>query len=222
MIALSFDVEPDFPPHYKTFKGVEGLEKINSILREHKSDATFFVCAELLDSNPEIIEYMKDFEVGCHGLRHIDLTKLTEMQLEGEILEAVESFEEHELKPRGFRAPYARINETVFKVLSKYFEYDSSLMFYQKKPENLEIKEIPIFNGGKLFGIKPSLFRKTLSLPVENKVYFVHPWEYGGIDFKLIEKKRKKMKALGYKKENYVKNLETILKEKPVRISHLL
>lgn len=221
MIALSFDVEPDFPPHYSTNKGIAGLKKITEMLKKSKADATFFVCADFLDKNPGILDYMKGFEIACHSLRHIDLTKLTEMQLEGEILEAVEIFEEQGLNPMGFRAPYARINENIFKTISKYFEYDSSLLFYQQKPKNVEIKEIPIYTGGKMLGIKPSLFKKTLKLPLENKVYFAHPWEYGGMDFKRITEKRKKMRALGYSQENYIKNLELILKEKPARLAEM-
>jgi len=221
MIGLSFDVEPDFPPHYDTNKGIESLEKITGMLSEYKADATFFVCADFLDKNPGILDYVGGFEVGCHGFRHIDLRKLGELQLEGEILEAVECFEEHGLKPRGFRAPYAGVNESVLRVVSKYFEYDSSLMFYQKKPDGVDIKEVPIYNGGKLFGIKPSLFRRTLSFPLENKVYFAHPWEYGGLDFRLIAERRRKMRVLGYRRENYVRNLRVILEKKPVRLSRL-
>lgn len=222
MIALSFDVEPDFPPYYNTNKGIEGLKRISEILSKHKADATFFVCADFLDKNPGILDYMKGFEIACHSLRHTDLTKLTEMQLECEILEAVECFEEYGLNPRGFRAPYARVNESVFRVISKYFEYDSSLMFYQKKPKKVEVKEIPIYNGGKLLGVRPSLFKKTLKFPLENKVYFAHPWEYGGMDFKLIAERRKKMKVFGYSRENYFKNLEILLGENPVRLAKLL
>jgi len=221
MIGLSFDVEPDFPPYYDTNKGIAGLKKITEILRKHKADATFFICADFLDKNPGILKHMKGFELGCHGLRHIDLTSLSIMQLEGEILEAVECFEEYNLAPAGFRAPYARVNGNVLKVIAKYFKYDSSLLFYQKKPEGVDIKEVPIYTGGKMFGLPSSIFKKTLHFPLERKVYFAHPWEFGGMNFKLIEAKRKKMKALGYQRENYVKNLELLLKKEPVRLSEL-
>ncbi|MBM3309078.1 MAG: hypothetical protein FJY77_02390 [Candidatus Altiarchaeales archaeon] len=222
MIGLSFDVEPDFPPYYNTNRGLEGLKKVCEILLKHKADATFFICADFLEKNPGLLDYVKKFEIACHGFRHIDLRKLGDMQLEGEILEAVEIFEEFGLTPRGFRAPYAGVDSRVLTVLSKYFEYDSSLLFYQKKPEDADIKEVPIYTGGKTFGINPKLFNRTLDFPIENKVYFIHPWEYGGLDFKLIESKRKKMKLLGYSQENYLKNLETILKEKPVRLSEMI
>jgi peptidoglycan/xylan/chitin deacetylase (PgdA/CDA1 family) len=222
MIALSFDVEPDFPPYFDSNKGIAGLKKVCDILHKSKSDATFFLCADFLEKNPVILDYMKGFEIACHGLRHVDLRNLGDLQLEGEILEAVEIFEEFNLAPRGFRAPYAGVDLRVLKVISKYFEYDSSLLFYQKKPKNVDIKEIPFYTGGKAFGIKPSLFKKTLSFPLENKVYFIHPWEFGGFDFKLVENRRKKMKILGYKQDNYMKNLEIVLKEKPVRVSELV
>jgi peptidoglycan/xylan/chitin deacetylase (PgdA/CDA1 family) len=222
MIGLSFDVEPDFPPYYDTNLGIDGLRTITGILRERKADATFFVCADFLEKNPSILELMKGFELGCHGLRHVDLTKLSGMHLEGEVLEAVECFEEYGLTSRGFRAPYAQVNLEVLGVLSKYFEYDSSLLFYQKKPNGVDMREVPIYTGGKMMGISPALFGLTLKTPVKDKVYFAHPWEFGGMDFKLIEGKRRKMKVLGYARENYARNLETLLRKKPVRLSELL
>ncbi len=222
MIGLSFDVEPDFPPYYDTSKGVEGLGAITRILRKHGSDATFFVCADYLEKNPGILDLLKGFEIGCHSLRHIDLTKLSPLQLEGEILEAVECLEEYGLAPRGFRAPYARVNELVLKVVSKYFSYDSSLLFYQSLPEGVQIPEVPIFTGGKMMGVRPSLFKRTLDFPLESKVYFAHPWEFGGMDFSLIAKRRKAMAVFGYNRENYAKNLEFLLKKNPVRLMDLL
>ena len=221
MIALSFDVEPDFPPHFDSNKGVAGLKKICQTLRKHKADATFFICADFLEKNPEILDYMKGFELACHGLNNVDLTKLGDLQLGGEILEAVEIFEEYGIDARGFRAPYAKINKRVFQAISRLFEYDSSLLFYQRKPKGVDMREIPIFNGGKLFGVKPSLFKKALSFPLKSKVFFIHPWEYGGFDFKKVEEKRKSMTVFGYSQENYLKNLETILEKKPVRLSDL-
>ena len=127
MIALSVDVEPDFPPYLNTNKGVQGLEKIVELLKTHDSSATFFVCADYIEKNPQVVDLLRGFEVGCHGLRHIDYTTLTEMQIEGEFREALEIYEEHNLNVKGFRAPYARVNKTVLEVASTFFDYDSSL-----------------------------------------------------------------------------------------------
>jgi len=220
MVSLSVDVEPDFPPHFDTNKGIDGLENICELLRRYKSNATFFVCADFLDKNPEIVDLIGDFEVGCHGFRHVDLTRLSEFAIEGEIRESLEIFEEHGFNPLGFRAPFARTNEKILHIIKRFFKYDSSLHFYESKPKG--IFEIPIFLGGKSFGVSPKLFNTCFSFPLKNKVFFIHPWEYGGLDFKELQSRRKRMMLLGYKSENYTKNLITLLKKKPRRLSDLL
>ena len=221
MIALSVDVEPDFPPQYSSFDGIAGLKVIVDALQEKKCNATFFVCADLIDKNPGIIDLLKGFEIGCYGLRHVDLTTLNELEAGGEIAEAYEIFMEHKIKPLGFRAPYCSTNYKVLSEVKKYFEYDSSMQFYGfgRMPG---LKEVPVFTGGKMFGISPSLFRIVSGLPVKNKVYFTHPWEYGGFDFSEVAERRKNMRLLGYSKENYLKNLSYLLKKGTCAIKELL
>ena len=219
--ALSVDVEEDFPPYYKTYDGIEGLKFIAEKLREKKCNATFFVCAELLDKKPEVIDIMRGFEIGCHGLRHVNLAELTVFQVEGEIAEAVQVFKEHNVKAYGFRAPYCSASYNVLSVVRKYFEYDSSFQFYSfgRMPG---IEEMPVFTGGKIFGIDPRLFSLTISYPLKNKVYFTHPWEYGGFDFAKVEGKRGKLKPLGYSKENYAINLNRLLEKGTCSVKELL
>ncbi|MCX6695796.1 MAG: polysaccharide deacetylase family protein [Candidatus Altiarchaeota archaeon] len=221
MIALSFDVEPDFPPHYDTFDGVEGLKVVVELLRECKCNATFFVCAELLDKKPGIIDFMKGFEIGCHSLRHVDLTKLSEFQVSAEIAEAYETFEEHGVKVYGFRAPYCSVNYTVLSAVKKYFEYDSSMQFYSfgRMPG---LPEAPVYTGGKIFGLNPAIFNFVAGLPVKDKVFFAHPWEYGGFDFGKVLERRRNLKALGYSRENYVTNLKTLLKQKTCSVKDII
>lgn len=219
MIALSVDVEPDFPPHLNTNRGIEGLKVICEMLRKYDAGATMFVCTDFLKNNPCIMDLVSGFEVGCHGLRHVDLTELSESRLESEILEALRIFREYGIEPSGFRAPYARVNSVVLKVIGKYFKYDSSLHFYNRRAE--QVREIPLFIGGKTFGISPHLFRPMLKFPLKNKVFFIHPWEYGGLDFHDILERRKNLRPLGYCQKNYFKNLEFLLKMKPLDLSGL-
>ncbi len=221
MIYLSVDVEPDFPPYLNTDYGIEGLKKIHGLLKKHNCDAAMFVCADFFEKEEQVRKYTRDYEIGCHGLRHVDLTKLNNLQLQGEIHEAIEIFAEHEIKPRGFRAPYARVDKRVMTIISKYFEYDSSLMFYSlKKFRN--IKEVPIFIGGKTFGISPGLFNLLLKFPKRDKVFFIHPWEFGGLNFELIYERRRNMRKWGYSAENYFTNLEKLLEKGTKRLSELL
>jgi peptidoglycan/xylan/chitin deacetylase (PgdA/CDA1 family) len=213
--------EPDFPPLYSTCMGSEGLKLIVVKLKGEKCNATFFVCAELIDSNPELVDILKGFEIGCHGFRHVDLAKLTEFQANAEIAEAVEVFEEHKVKAYGFRAPYCSVNYNVLNAVRTHFEYDSSMPFYSfgRMPG---IKEVPVYTGGKMLGISPTLFDVVRSLPVKNKVFFTHPWEYGGFDFNKIAERRRSLKAFGYSKDNYAKNLDAILEDKTCSVKELL
>ena len=219
--ALSVDVEPDFPPHYGSYDGLAGLKVLADTIRELKCNATFFVCAEMLDKKPEIIDVMKGFEVGCHGLRHVDLTKMTEFQVQAELAEAAEIFDEHKIKTYGFRAPYCGVNYTVMNAVKKYFEYDSSMQFYSfgRMPG---IKEMPVYTGGKMFGVSPRWFNLINKIPLKNKVYFTHPWEYAGFNFSKIMEKRRNLKKYGYAKENYLTNLKTLLKGKTSSIKEIM
>ncbi len=209
MIYLSVDVEQDFPPHYNTFNGIDGLTKIVKLLKKHECQATFFVTAELIRKKPGLLKVIEGYEIGCHGLKHIDYTKISLKKFDDHLKEAVAIFKEHDIIPTGFRAPYANINQDMLKVMGKYFLYDSSKQFHNSS--FMDVEEIPIFTGGKAFGISQHLFNLLLKAPVKDKVFFIHPWEYGGIEFDKIMDKRKNLRILGYSQDNYVKNLEKIL-----------
>jgi peptidoglycan/xylan/chitin deacetylase (PgdA/CDA1 family) len=220
MIHLSVDVEPDFPPYINTLKGIDGLRRITTLLKDRDSDATFFVTAEVIAKKPGIANLIKDFEVGCHGLRHIDYTQIPLQEFERELSKAVRIMNSHGLKPTGFRAPYAKINGGMLQVVGKYFMYDSSKPFY--KARFMDVEEIPIYTGGRVFGVHPVLFDLLLKVPLENKVFFIHPWEYGGLDFSEVMSRRRNLRFLGYSRENYLTNLDRILVEGSRRLSDLI
>jgi peptidoglycan/xylan/chitin deacetylase (PgdA/CDA1 family) len=211
MIFLTVDVEPDFPPHYESFGGIEGLEKIVDRVRHYKCGATFFVCARLLEENPGLTDVLDGFELGCHGLEHVDYSRLDRETVRKHFAECENIFENHGVDVAGFRAPYASVNQAVLEEASKHFKYDSSKNFWSSGAG--EFREFPLFTGGKFFGVHPLLFKSLLLVPVENKVFFTHPWEYGGMDFEKIMEKRGWMRLLGYSSGNYLENLETLLKQ---------
>ena len=229
---LSIDVEPDYPPHINTNHGIEGLKVICELIKKFNCGATAFVCARFLNENPGILDIMKGLEIGCHGLSHDNVTVLKPQEFEGQIKEALKIFGEFGIEPIGFRAPYAKVSGENLKVIAKYFEYDSSIDFYRvnalgevnkiNKKYNLNLIEFPLFLGGKSFGVSPKLFNLSLHLPVKNMIYFIHPWEFGGVEFEEIAKRRKNLKYFGYGRENYLKNIESVLEKKPQRIEKLL
>lgn len=229
---LSIDVEPDYPPYVNTALGIEGLKVICELIEKFKCGATAFVCAGFLDENPELPDIMEGLEIGCHGLSHDDVTALEPHEFERQIKESLKIFKKFGIHPRGFRAPYAKVSGENLKVIAKYFEYDSSIDFYKfdalgkvnkiNKKHNLNLIEFPLFLGGKSFGVSPKLFNLSLHFPVKNKIYFIHPWEFGGLEFDEISKRRKNLRYFGYCRENYLKNLKLVLETNPQRIERLL
>jgi peptidoglycan/xylan/chitin deacetylase (PgdA/CDA1 family) len=145
MISLTVDVEEGFhglwPSAYKTMiryrhESLEGtfIEPLRSILnlfeRNHVR-STFFVLGRIAEAFPEVVEEIYDsgHEVASHGYFHVDLTKISLTELE-----------EMERKnccmlakitgemPRGFRAPFSRINPAIISLLSEIgYVYDSSV-----------------------------------------------------------------------------------------------
>lgn len=220
MLVLTVDVEPDFPPYLNTNFGLKGLKVLVEMLRAHRVGATFFVCAGYADENPEVFSLLSGFEIGCHGLTHEDYSKKASGEIEEHLVKAIDIFKSHGVKPTGFRAPYARYSKTLLDVASRHFMYDSSKTFWHH--EQYEVHEFPLFTGGKMFGMHPFFFNRTLSFPLNDKIYFTHPWEYGGVQDKKIYARRGGLRLFGYSMKNYKKNLEGLLKKKPRSIIQLI
>ncbi len=144
MLALTVDVEegfhglwPDAHSTIKYHKSPQGvfirpLQTILSVFERHHVNSTFFVLGKIAEVFPEVVEEIYDFshEVASHGYFHVDLTKmlLTEfekMERENRSILAKITGE----APRGFRAPFGRINPTIVSLLSKIgYVYDSSVV----------------------------------------------------------------------------------------------
>ena len=72
-IALTFDVERDFPYILDTFLGVRvGLVNILKALDKFKIGSTFFCTGNVVERFPEIIRLIdsKGHEIACHSLNH--------------------------------------------------------------------------------------------------------------------------------------------------------
>jgi len=220
MIVLTVDVEPDYPPYLNTDKGLSGLEKIVGLIKNNYCSATFFVTARYLQEHPHIVGLLEGFEVGCHGLEHVDYTSLSGEEVDAHFGEARDIFKSHGINVTGFRAPYAKVNKRVLRRVFKHFEYDSSKTIWHHG--RYELMEYPIYTGGKAFGAYPFLFKQLLHAPFDDMVFFTHPWEYDNPRFSKIAQKRKWMKLLGYSEKNYVKNLKFLLKKRTVSIKSLM
>jgi hypothetical protein len=144
MITLTVDVEEGFHGLWPSSNNTMGryrsespegtfIEPLRNILRLFEREhvrSTFFVLGKIAEAFPEVVEEICDFghEVASHGYFHVDLTKIS-----------LTEFEETEKKnrsrlakitgevPKGFRAPFFRINSSTISLLSKIgYVYDSS------------------------------------------------------------------------------------------------
>jgi len=125
---LSIDVEKKEESGY--FEGVEKLDNILNIFKEHKVNATLFVTGEVLEKYPGLVKgWGKDFEIGCHNYYHIPLDKLSLTERKKQILDFITLYKSNfERPPKGFRAPRNIIDNEQFPILEKYkFLYDASV-----------------------------------------------------------------------------------------------
>lgn len=108
-IALTFDDGPH----------IKYTLEILDILKENDAVATFFIIGENAENHPEIIEKILDAgcEIGNHTWSHAFLDKLSEEQIREEMTRADELIEKLTgSRPKVFRPPGGRYNDTVLKV----------------------------------------------------------------------------------------------------------
>ena len=146
MVTLTVDVEEGFhglwpSAHRNMIRYIHELpqgtfiEPLRNILklfeREHVR-STFFVLGNIAEVFPEVVEEIYDFghEVASHGYFHVDFTEISLTELEE--LERKNYSRLAKITgevPRGFRAPFFRINPTIISLLSEIgYVYDSSVV----------------------------------------------------------------------------------------------
>lgn len=128
-------------------------------LKKHNKEAIFFLLGEKLASyNVNIYE---DFEIGCHGYRHVNFALLDPYRTYKEFKKAIKSFEESAIKPRYFRAPYGLYNLTLLYLIKKanmeVFQWDYLLgdwileeegVLYNKIKNKAKNKNILVLHDG--------------------------------------------------------------------------
>ncbi len=107
-VAFTVDVEQDAPPYFSTWRGMEvGMPLLLSLLDAHSIRATMFVTGQSATRFPEIIAVAAEqHEIGCHGLDHARLDRLSEQQQRRQVTEATAILQDVTgMAPAGFRAP---------------------------------------------------------------------------------------------------------------------
>lgn len=111
----------------------DGILKLLQLFEKHELKATFFVTGEMAQKHSGAIREIcrEGHEVACHGLTHEkNECLLDETSQRRRIGEATKILEERNgRRPRGFRAPCLRANETTLSILDEYqYVYDSSVI----------------------------------------------------------------------------------------------
>ncbi|MBP1933070.1 polysaccharide deacetylase family sporulation protein PdaB [Ammoniphilus resinae] len=109
-LALTFDIS----------WGEQRAEPILEVLKEKGvKKATFFLSAEWSKENPEIVKKIKDagFEIGSHGYKHINYTRLTDEEIRDQIKRADQILQEVTgKKPTLLRTPNGDIDKRVLRI----------------------------------------------------------------------------------------------------------
>ena len=109
VVALTFDDGPD----------IETTPKILKVLQQYNAKATFFVLGQRAEELPGRIAQIayEQHEIGSHGYSHRWLTRITEEELNEEIVRTETLIEAVAPKPRLFRPPGAFYNREIVEAL---------------------------------------------------------------------------------------------------------
>jgi hypothetical protein len=165
---------------------IESVEPILDLLDRYGHKATFFVLGRVAEKYPELIRKISDsgHEIGSHGYSHRPLDELNEKELEREVGATSDVLKRITGKdPAGFRAPnFSLCKKTgwAWKVIKKYFQYDSSVnpLSFARLPALAT--EIPPSLGGIYFRVLPLklyLFLANLISKQNPPVLYFHPYE---------------------------------------------
>ena len=185
------------------------LNKLNNI------KITFFCAGILAKKYPDIISKIANdgHEIACHYFYDDDVNKENIYDFEKNIKEAIFYLEKaSNQKVIGFRAPRFSINmDNVnhYRIINKYFKYDSSLNTLNKNKilefkkinqlNNLTFFPVPTFSflkkikyksGGTFFKFFPFLLTDLLLMKAVKKkiipIVYIHPYEFeNGKNFKI-------------------------------------
>lgn len=111
-VALTFDDGPD--PRY--------TPRILEILDRYQARATFFILGTQAEAYPDLLRDIvrRGHEVGTHGYRHVDLTKLKPETVAAELKRADDLIAAATgRRPRDLRPPYGFINQNVLNEAGK-------------------------------------------------------------------------------------------------------
>ena len=169
MVSISIDTE-------RTVAGAdEAVFRYLELFDRENIRATFFVVGRVAEDRPDIVDAIvaAGHEVGSHGWDHPNIGDLPEDRppftnqlnddaLAEQLARCREVLTRGGVAPKGFRAPWFRINAQNLTVIARYFQYDSSLTTAMAATMPLPpgLRELPVSclgNNGPRLGM-PFLF----------------------------------------------------------------
>jgi peptidoglycan/xylan/chitin deacetylase (PgdA/CDA1 family) len=208
-IALTFDIERDIPNFLDTDFGLRiGLIKILNLLDEFQIKSTFFCTGNVVEQQPHIVNMIEDkgHEIACHSLNHERLNNLSFEQCKKDIAKSKKLLEDRIKSSEiiGFRAPYLKPPEFIFRILSVLnFKYDSSIKSSKKskftqinsyKVKELHPSSINIFFR---FPVISYIVRKWI-LRKKSIILYFHSWEAINIKALMFNQKKNRKQFANY------------------------
>ena len=107
------------------------LSEYQLILKKHGVNASFAATAIAVTRNPDVFTKLADDEIELmvQAYRHIDYSRLNEIEQRHDVEKSVSVFNEYGLKFTGFRAPYLKYSPKTHGILKNYFKYNSGERF---------------------------------------------------------------------------------------------
>lgn len=102
--------------------GADYTEKLLDILDEYNVKCTFFCVEFWVNKFPEMVKKISDrgHEIGTHSKTHPKMSKLSELQIEGELTSSISAIENITgKKVELFRPPYGDYNDKVISVTKR-------------------------------------------------------------------------------------------------------
>lgn len=145
------------------------LHSFADIVERYDVRPSLPITAAVLDRNPQVAKRLQDrgVELCVHSFVHNDLSQLSAAEQVRQIGRAIDLFNRHGIRFRGFRSPYLKYNQATLEAVEQAgFEYDSNLPFYWAPPGFASS-----LSAGEQDGLRRGLdFYKPVEFPAERSL----------------------------------------------------
>lgn len=145
------------------------------VLKKYGYKGTVFVVTSLIDqpgylTTEQILDLAKEgWEIASQGVHYVDLTNLSEEELEYELRVSKEHLENLPLKVEGFASPYGKYNEQTLTAISKYY-------FFHRLSGPDGLNELPLQKAQDRYLLKSVMIKDTAKIEWIIKAKKEHKW----------------------------------------------